>query len=86
MEFEVTLDGEITNFGSASGLKGKSLHPLCEEVEDTLSPKERSTKAGQAAMRNCVRWSSLWEGVEAVPERAAVREKMQEVDFEVGPG
>jgi len=83
--FEITRDGETVDHGSQSGISGKGASPLCEEAEETLSPKELNSKTGQAATRNCVRWASLWGGVDSVPERRAVREEMQTNNFNLGP-
>jgi hypothetical protein len=84
-EYAVIHDDDPVEVGVKPGPRRRTWSPLCEELEAELSPKKLDSNAGRRALEGCVRWDSLWEGVEDHPDRTAVRDEMRDSDFNPVP-
>lgn len=80
-EYAILHDGRTVGEGSGAGPGKRRWPALCEEVEAELTPGALQSKAGRSATRDCLRWASLWEDVESIPDRATVRTEMAAYDF-----
>jgi hypothetical protein len=84
-EYAVIHDDDPVEVGVKPGPRRRTWFPLCEELEAELSPRKLDSNAGRRALEGCVRWDSLWEGVEDHPDRTAVRDEMTDSDFNPVP-
>jgi len=82
VDYEIKLDRRIVSEEEDLGPSPSKWPKLCEEIETQLTEKQKAGKAGRKALRGCARWDALWEGVDDVPGREAVREEMQTRGFD----
>ena len=57
---------------------------LCEEIEANRAPDEAARGGARRDLEGCVRWASLWGGLN-VPERQAVRRALEMFEFKPVP-
>jgi hypothetical protein len=87
VNYIITRDGDIIEQGVDLGPSTRKWPSLCEEMATQFPGTKLQSGAAQRAMGGCMRWDSLWTNMELVPDRRAVREKMQAGNFKIAePG
>lgn len=79
--WSVVRDGEsIAGEERAAGLPG--VWPsLCEDALTAFEEDELASRRAARALLGCVTWGDLWQGVDGVPGRGAVRSELETYGF-----
>jgi SagB-type dehydrogenase family enzyme len=86
VDWMITRDGDLVEQGVGLGPTTHRWPLLCEELETTLSDRQRNSRSGQRMLSECLTWDSLWMDLESVPDRTTVRGGMQQSNFKLAPG
>ena len=58
---------------------------LCDDVEVGIPEDKMESRAARRALDGCVRWESLWTGVEEAPDRETVRRYLADYEYRPVP-
>jgi len=75
LSWNLVINGGPTMGESALGTPRDRWPVLCDEVEASIPEGKDTPGWARRAMKGCVSWSSLWEGLDTVPGRDQARDE-----------